>query len=300
MQKISPFLWFNNNAEEAINTYTSIFPNSRIVSVKRHPDEPLQGMAEGLGMEGKILTGVFELAGQQFMALDGGDYFKFTPAVSFFVNCDDEAEIDAFWSKLSDGGETLMPLQAYDFSPKFGWLKDKYGVSWQFTIGESKQKITPFLMFVGDQYGKAEEALNFYKSLFPDSSVGHLERYAEGELGGERGTVKRAVFTLHGQEFMAIDSNFNHDFTFTEATSFYVDCADQAEVDDLWDKLSAVPESETCGWLKDKFGVSWQIIPRQLITLMNDSDPVKAKRVMDTMLQMHKIDVAELERAYAG
>ena len=154
-------------------------------------------------------------------------------------------------------------------------------------------------MFVGEQHGKAEEAINFYTSLFDNSNVENIVRYGAGE-GVEAGTVQHAIFRLNSQEFMAIDSNAAHAFTFTEAISFYVECRTQDEVDHFWNKLSAHPEAEQCGWLKDKFGISWQIIPAALPELLNDPDPQKSKKVMDAMLQMKKIDIQGLENAYQG
>jgi predicted 3-demethylubiquinone-9 3-methyltransferase (glyoxalase superfamily) len=297
MQKITPFLWFDSQSEEAMRFYTSVFNKSTINSIQRYPEGPLEGPMKG--MEGKVLTGNFELAGQQFMALDGGPIFKFTPAVSFFVNGETEDEIDNLWRGLSNGGQVLMEFQTYSFSEKFGWLKDKYGVSWQLNLGARSQKIDPFLTFVGAQAGKAEEAINFYTSLFSNSSIENIQRYGAGEDEEEvAGTIKHAVFRLHGQEFMAMDSHRDHAFSFNEAISFYVECNSQAEVDFFWDKLSAEPEAEQCGWLKDQYGVSWQIIPTALPQLLNDPDREKAKRVTDAMLQMKKIDVATLQRAY--
>ena len=296
MQKITPFLWFDSQAEEAIKLYTSLFKNSKIVSLSRYPEGPLDGPMKG--MEGRVITGVFELAGQQFMALDGGPEFKFTPGTSFFVNCETEDELDQLWAKLSEGGMAFMPLQAYPFSEKFGWLADKYGLSWQLNLGARAQKIMPFLMFVGKHAGKAEEAMNFYTSLFKNSRIEHVERYGPDD-GGERG-LKQGMFQLNGQDFRVLDSGAAHQFTFTEAISFYVECESQEEVDYFWNKMSADPSSEQCGWLKDQFGISWQIIPKALPELMNDPDPEKSKRVVDAMLQMKKIDVEGLKRAYAG
>jgi predicted 3-demethylubiquinone-9 3-methyltransferase (glyoxalase superfamily) len=192
-----------------------------------------------------------------------------------------------------------MALQKYPFSEKFGWLEDKYGLSWQLNLAARAQKITPFLMFVGDQHGKAEEAIRFYTTLFENSDVVNVEHYAPGE-NGEARTVKHAVFCLAGQEFMAADSNLEHAFTFNEAISFYVECESQDELDYLWNKLSVDPAAEQCGWLKDKYGVSWQIIPALLPKLLNDPDPEKSRRVMDAMLQMKKIEVEGLQKAYAG
>jgi predicted 3-demethylubiquinone-9 3-methyltransferase (glyoxalase superfamily) len=296
MQKITPFLWFDSQAEEAMNFYTAVFDNSKIVEINRYPEGPLEGPMAG--MEGKVLTGVFQLAGFQFMALDGGPQFKFTPAISFFVNCDTEAEIDALWAALSEGGEVAMPLQAYPFSPRFGWIQDKYGLSWQLNLGQSDTKITPFLLFVGDQNGQAETAVNDYTALFEDSGISHLMHFEAGDPIGVEGTVKQAAFTLHGQPFLAMDGGLVHDFTFTEAISFYVECDTQEEVDHFWHALSAHPEAEQCGWLKDKYGVSWQIIPTALGELMSDPDPEKSRRVTEAMLQMKKIEVAGLKQAY--
>ncbi len=297
-QKITPYLWFDDQAEEAINFYTSLFNDSRIVAINRYPE----GFEEGplAGMAGKVIHAVFELAGYQFMAIDGGPLFKFTPAISFFVNCETEAEIDGLWAALSEGGEVAMPLQAYPFSPKFGWLQDKYGLSWQLNLAQSEPKITPFLLFVGEQDGRAETAVNDYTTLFANAGISYLERFAAGEPIGTEGAVKQVAFTLHSQPFLAMDGGQVHPFTFNEAISFYVDCETQEEVDHFWYALSAHPEAEQCGWLKDKYGVSWQIVPAALGKLMNDSDPEKSRRVMDAMLQMKKFEIEGLERAYKG
>jgi predicted 3-demethylubiquinone-9 3-methyltransferase (glyoxalase superfamily) len=156
-------------------------------------------------------------------------------------------------------------------------------------------RVTPFLWFDKN----AEEAMNFYTSVFKDSKIVSVTRYPEGPLegpmAGMEGKVLTAVFELNGQQFMALDGG--PVFKFNEAVSFQVDCETQEEVDELWEKLSAVPESEQCGWLKDRFGLSWQIIPTALPRLMSDPDPAKAKRVTDAMLKMKKIDIAALEAA---
>jgi predicted 3-demethylubiquinone-9 3-methyltransferase (glyoxalase superfamily) len=291
-QKITPHLWFDDVAEEAMNWYTSTFKNARVLSINRYNvDAP--------GSPGDVLTAVFQLEGQEFLALNGGPHFRFTPALSFFVSCDSEDEVEAIFQGLSTGGSILMPLQAYPFSEKFAWFEDKYGVSWQVNLGSRPQKISPFFLFAGEQHGKAEEAINLYTSLFENSRILSLERFAPGEEG-TAGTVRHAVFSLHGQEFMAIDSNFEHLFTFNEALSLYVDCETQAEVDELWEKLSAGGEVQQCGWLKDRYGLAWQIVPSALPELLNDSDPARSQRVMEAMLQMVKIDVAGLQEAAEG
>jgi len=153
------------------------------------------------------------------------------------------------------------------------------------------QKITPFLWF-NDQ---AEEAMNFYTSVFRNSKIGRISRYGKGGPGPE-GKVMSATFQLEGQEFMAL--NGGPQFTFTPAISFFVNCETQQAVDELWQKLSAGGEPGRCGWLKDKYGVSWQIIPSALGQMLQDKDPEKSKRVMQAMLQMSKIEIQGLKQAY--
>ena len=154
-------------------------------------------------------------------------------------------------------------------------------------------KITPFLWFDG----KAEEAMNFYVSIFKNSKVGRVTRY--GEAGpGPKGAVMSATFQLEGQEFMAL--NGGPQFTFTPAISFFVNCETQQEVDELWEKLSEGGKKDRCGWLKDKYGLSWQVIPSALGKMLGDKDAEKSKRVMEAMLQMHKIDIKRLQEAYQG
>ncbi len=154
------------------------------------------------------------------------------------------------------------------------------------------QKIIPFLWF--DH--QAEEAMNFYVSIFKDSKIISVSRY--GEAGpGQPGTVMTGTFQLNGQEFMAL--NGGPEYKFTEAISFFVNCETQAEVDELWEKLSEGGEKGPCGWLKDKYGVSWQIVPTILSELLSDKDATKANRVMQAMLQMQKIDIGKLKQAYA-
>lgn len=296
-QKITPFLWFDNQAEEAVNFYTSIFNNSKVGNVSRYDEASAQASGQSAG---SLLTVEFEIAGYKFVGLNGGPVFKFTPAISFFVNCKTADEVQNLWDKLSVGGKTLMPLDSYFFSEKYGWVEDKFGVSWQLILsqGESEQKIIPSMMFVGDGCGRAKEAIDFYTSLFGNSTVISTFPYGAGQEPDKEGTLAYADFKLEGQLFAAMDSAHEHRFTFNEAVSFMVNCNTQEEVDYFWARLSAVPESEQCGWLKDKFGVSWQIVPVALFKLMSDPDPVKSQRVTQAMLQMKKIDIKALEKAY--
>lgn len=292
MQKITPFLWFDNNAEEAANFYVSAFGNSKVGRITHYGEA-------GPEPKGTVMTVDFQLEGKTFTALNGGPHFKLTPAVSFYVACETTQEVDALWQKLSDGGSVLMELAKYPFSEKFGWVADKYGLSWQLNLASFPQKISPCLMFVGEQNGKAQEAMKFYTAQFENSGIDRVERYAAGE-GGTEGAVKHGVFSLDGLKFICMDGGTNHPFTFTEAQSFVVDCKTQEEVDEFWQKLSEGGQESQCGWLKDKYGLSWQITPTILMEMLQDKDAEKATRVMEAMLQMAKIDIPTLQRAYDG
>jgi predicted 3-demethylubiquinone-9 3-methyltransferase (glyoxalase superfamily) len=155
-------------------------------------------------------------------------------------------------------------------------------------------KIAPCLWFNGE----AEEAAKFYVSLLPNSRIDHVQKNVIDSPGGKAGTVLVVEFTLAGQRFMALNGGMR--FEYTHAVSFHIDCADQAEVDRLWAALSEGGQVEQCGWLKDRYGVSWQIEPGVLSKMLADPDPAKAQRVMQAMLQMVKIDIAALQRAYDG
>jgi predicted 3-demethylubiquinone-9 3-methyltransferase (glyoxalase superfamily) len=292
MQKINPFLWFNGNVEEAVNFYAGAFSNSEIVSMHR--------AGSGLpGEKGKVFTATFRLLGFEFYALDGGPMYGFTPAISFFINCETIAETNELWQKLGDGGKELMPLGKYPFSEQFGWVQDKFGLSWQINLDKSKVKIAPFLMHISEKEGKAEEAIRLYTSLFKNSEILGIEYRGPGEEGIE-GSVKRSSFILDGVNFRAFDSNTGHKFGFTPAISFFVKCQTQEEVDFFWEKLSEGGRKDRCGWLTDKFGVSWQIIPDALMQLLYDKNPAKSKSVMDAMMKMTKIEIKGLEEAWAA
>jgi predicted 3-demethylubiquinone-9 3-methyltransferase (glyoxalase superfamily) len=270
MQKIVPHLWFDTEAKEAAEFYTSIFPNSKITSAATLHNTP-SGDAD-------IIS--FEVWGYSFMAISAGPLFKFNPSISFMVNFDPAQDkdaknrIDEVWSKLSDGGQVLMPLDTYPFSERYGWIQDKYGLSWQLILtnpeGEARPPIIPSLMFVGDVCGKAQEATDFYLSVFKNSKRGTVAHYPQGMEPDKEGTVMFTDFLLEGQWFSAMDSARMHDFGFNEAVSLLVHCDDQKEIDYYWGKLSAHPESEQCGWLKDKYGVAWQISPRELDEMMRN------------------------------
>lgn len=293
MNKITACLWFNGKAEEAANFYTAVFKNSKITDLAHNTE------GSPAGPPGSVLTVGFNLEGQQFLALNGGPEFTPNPSVSFFVYGKTEEEVEQLWNKLSEGGTVLMPLDKYFFSKKYGWLNDKFGVSWQLILseGETKQVITPSLMFVGNVYGKAEEAMNFYVSLFKDSKMGNISRYGPGMEPDKEGSIAFADFQLANQWFAAMESARDHKFAFSPGVSFIVNCETQQEVDHFWDKLSAGGMEVQCGWLTDKYGVSWQVVPTVLSVLLQGKDREKAKRTLQAMLKMKKLDVAVLEQA---
>ena len=298
MQKIIPHLWFDKEAREAAEFYASLFPDSKVTNITTLHDTP--------SGDSDIVS--FELADQSFMAISAGPFFKFNPSVSFILNFDPSRDprarenLDTTWEGLSRGGMTLMPLEKYPFSERYGWVQDKYGLSWQLILsdpeGEERPFIVPSLMFVEEVAGRAEEAINFYLSVFKDSKMGALARYGPGQEPDKAGTVMFADFMLEGEWFAAMDSAREHNFAFNEAISFLVPCDTQEEIDYYWSKLSAVPEAEQCGWLKDKFGLSWQISPKALQEMLTKGTPEQIDRVTQAFLPMKKLDIKKLEEAF--
>ena len=291
MQAITTHLWFDKEANEAAALYTSIFKDSKIKNTATLHNTP----------SGTVDLLTIELLGQEFRLINAGPLFKFTPAVSFLVACDTKEEVEALWNELAKGGSALIELGEYPFSEKYGWTQDRYGLSWQVMfMGDRKieQKITPTLMFVGEQCGKAEEAIKFYASVFHDAKIGHILRYGKGEKPDKEGTIKHAGVSLEGESFAVMDSARAHNFTFNEAISFMVHCDTQEQIDYFWSKLSADPTAEQCGWLKDKFGLSWQIVPTVMDEMLSDKDQSKLARVTEAFLKMRKFDIAKLKEAY--
>jgi predicted 3-demethylubiquinone-9 3-methyltransferase (glyoxalase superfamily) len=287
-QKITPFLWFDGNAEEAINFYTSTFDNSKINSFTRMPD-------------GKVLTGSFQLNGQNFAAINGGSMFQINPSISFYVACETVEEATSIWHQLLKGGSVMMTFDSYPWSEKYGWLKDRFGMTWQITVDRNiKQKITPAMLFTQNQHGKGKEALNFYTNLFENAVIKNLATYQKGQNDyATEGMVLFSHFLLEGQSFIIMDAGGPQAYTFNEAVSFVINCENQTEIDRFWGKITEGGGSENrCGWAKDKYGVSWQIIPPILMQLMGDSDPVKSQNVMQAMFKMKKIIIEDLLEAH--
>jgi len=292
-QRITPCLWFEKDAQEICKFYTSIFKDSEVKNIRTLKNTP----------SGTVEVAAVRLVDLEFSLLVAGPFFKFTPAVSFLIACKTKDEVEALWAELAKGGKPMMELGEYPFSEKYGWMEDKYGLSWQvMSVGDRaiEQKITPTLMFVGKQAGRAEEAMQFYGTVFNNSKIDNIWRYGEGELPDNPGTVKHASFTLESQKFAAMDSAYPHAFTFNEAISFVVHCETQEEIDRYWEELSADPKAEQCGWLKDKYGLSWQIVPTVMDEMFKGKDEKKLARLTAAFLKMKKFDIEGLKRAYEG
>ncbi|WP_374029363.1 VOC family protein [Bdellovibrio bacteriovorus] len=291
MNRIYPCLWFDTQAEEAVKFYTSLFKNSKTERVAHY--NKAGAVASGQ-KEGSVMTVEFHLEGQPFMALNGGPAFKHTPAVSFFVSCNSEKEIDELWSQLSKGGSTMFELKEYPWAKKYGWCQDKFGVPWQLMLWEGKQgqKIAPSLLFTGKMYGKGEEAIHYYISQFKNSKIESLQKDPQSN------SVMHSMFSLDGQEFALMEGQDKKDNEITAAMSFVVNCKTQEEIDQYSEKLSKDGVVLPCGWVQDKYGVSWQIVPVELAEMMASKDVAKAEKVMKAMLGMKKLDLAKLKEAF--
>ena len=299
MQKIVPFIWFDTQASEAAELYISAFKNINIpgntgIKSKQYLENTPSGRVE---------TFVIELGGFEMQLMSAGPYLTINPSISFLIICKTDSEVEELWQHLSSGGRVLMELGSYPFSDKYGWVQDKFGLTWQIILLDNQDvdhEIIPTIMFIGDNCGKTEEAIHFYKSIFRQSSIGEISRYGEGKLPDKPENIEHVDFTLEGQKFAAMDSAFDHQFKLNEAVSFIIYCQDQAEIDYYWDKLSAQPEAEQCGWLKDKFGVSWQVVPREMDTMLSAGTPTQRERVTQAFLKMKKFDLNSLRTAFNG
>ncbi len=292
MQRIVPNLWFDHKAAEAAEFYASVFPDARITETVHYPTEGLLDFQQEFA--GDVLYVEFETRGYRFIAINAGPEVTVNPSISFMLNFDPASDpearthLDAIWDRLSEGGEALMPLEEYDFSSHYGWIKDKYGITWQLMTtepGAGAPFIVPSLMFTEAVQNQAGEAIDYYTSVF-DGHVGTVMHYPEDADSAAAGGVMFADFELLGQWFAAMDSGVTHGFTFNFGVSFMVECADQAELDRWWSQLSAVPDAEQCGWCADRFGVSWQLVPATIAELM--SKPGSYEKLMG----MKKIEVS--------
>ncbi|MGV8913115.1 MAG: VOC family protein [Rhodoglobus sp.] len=293
MSSITPCLWFDHVAEEAVAFYSAAFPDVLVHKTSYYPTEGLADFQQDLA--GEVLTIDFEVAGQRFIALNAGDNFRFTESISFMVNFDPSVDpdarpkLDALWATLIDGGSALMPLDEYPFSARYGWVRDRFGVHWQLILsdpaGEPRPMIIPALMFGGPVQNRAREAAEYYAATFENSRLATVMRYPEQTGPAVPGSVMFSDFQLRNQWFVAMDAGAVQDVTFTEAVSFVVPCVGQSEIDRFWAALSAVPEAEQCGWCKDKFGLSWQITPANIEQLL------QRPGAFDNLMAMKKLEI---------
>lgn len=275
--KMYQCLWFEGNAKEAAKFYLSVF-------------------GEGTITADTAMVVNFELSGRKFMGLNGGPEFKPTPAISFMVVMEDKNELEKVHNQLADGGFILMPLDKYDWSEKYSWVQDKFGISWQLMSGKLTdvhgQKFTPTFLFTQNQNGRAEEAIHFYMEIFPNSKPEGILKHKEGVM---KGNVMHAQFILDGHLWMAMDGGEGHDFTFTEGISNVIEANTQEEIDYYWNIFAKEGNESMCGWIQDKFGVWWQIFPSIVEeTMMN---PEKAPKAMEAVMQMRKFDLEAYKKA---
>lgn len=304
MVQLVPHLWFDDRAREAVAFYTELFPDSGVDSEMVLHETP--------SGDARMLT--FHVWGQEFQAIDGGPAFPLNPSISFFVNIDPsrvenaEAEVDRIHAALSEGGTERMELGEYPFSRRYGWVDDRFGVSWQVMLtdpqGEERPAIVPSLAFGDHAAGGAAAAREFYLEVFDDARAGTAARFADMELPAGAPPVNPeglaySDLRIAGAWVAMMDAPGFPD-TFNEAVSLILRCDDQAEADRYWDALSAVPEAEQCGWVKDRFGVSWQVLPGGMEAFFSGGTPEQAERVTKAMLQMKRIDVAGLRAAFEG
>jgi predicted 3-demethylubiquinone-9 3-methyltransferase (glyoxalase superfamily) len=303
MQKITPNLWFNGNAKEAVDFYVSVFPNAKIITTSHYPKSKEEGLADfQLNMAGRVLTVDFEIMGFRFAAINAGPEFVPNPSISFFITLDSKEEIDALWRKLVDDGKELMALGKYPFSEYYGWVQDKYNVSWQIILnnpeGDWRPKVMPSLLFTQDKNGKAEEAIKFYTSVFSsyakapadkkNAKTGQLVRRTKDDPMAKAGTLAFGDFAVENTWIAAMDGGQGHEFKFNEGVSLMISCKDQDEIDYYWEKLTREGgEESVCGWLKDKYGVSWQVAPENMEELM------KRPNAFANMMKMKKIVIAD-------
>ncbi|MEZ6187144.1 MAG: VOC family protein [Planctomycetota bacterium] len=295
--RIVPCLWFDDQAEEAARLYSGLLPGGRILGASRYPescDNPSQKP------RGSVMTVEFELAGQPFTALNGGPLFTPNPSVSFFLYAERADEVDRVYAALEPGGKALMPLGSYPWSERYGWIQDRFGISWQVMLRRSPDDpaVAPSLMFADARFGQAAQALETYARVF-SGEVTLLDRYPES-MGVPGDAIAHGRCVVDGQTLTAMDAPGEHGFAFSEAISLAVHCADQAEVDRLWEALGEGGEHGPCGWLKDRFGLSWQVTPASMLSRILSEDSAAKDRAFQAMLGMSKLDLAALDAAYAG
>ena len=286
---IVPHLWFDMEAIEVANFYVSIFPGSEITGQTAISGTP--------GGDVDVVT--FDLSGNSFVAINAGPMFKINPSISFYVYCGSEQEVGRLYNELSNGGMVMMPLDKYPWSGKYAWIQDKFGLTWQLDINDviGHQKILPSLLFANEKYDRVKEAVGFYTSVFTGSKI-IMEAPYDKSANLPDDTLLFAQFKLDNFLINAMSSILKHDFDFNEAVSLMVYCETQDEIDYYWNKLADEGEEQQCGWIKDKFGVSWQVVPTEMDKMMMTTNQVQLDRVTVAMLKMIKLSISGLRKAF--
>lgn len=267
---IYPALWFDNQALEAFEFYCSVFPNSIVL-------EHNQTVVKA------------SLSNQCFIGINGGPYFLPNPAISFTVICDSREEINALWQKLILGGASIIDLGHYSWNAYYGWVQDQFGYTWQLQLGngsKTQQHILPNLLFCGMHQNQCSQALQYYQKIFPEFQRHQLLRYPSGDLEGK---IQNSIFSLNHLKFIAKDSPHRHIFDFNESVSFVIPCKTQQEIDYYWNYFTEHGSESWCGWCKDVFGISWQVIPNNLAQIL-----ATHPQAYSTLTRMKKIIIEDL------
>lgn len=287
MQTIIPHLWYDTEAKEAVAFYIELF-GGKIDWTYTITDTP----------SGDSDLIQFQLGDMTLAAISAGPYFKLNESMSLMVNVANKDEVTRLYQALSEGGRVLMPLGEYSFSPYYVWLEDRFGLSWQLSYAPDLDKPYQFdicLLFSQEQVGLAQPMLDYYKDKLPQASVGQLSYYGEGEAAVEAAKLNYAELLVAGQKMIVMDHGYGGEASFNESFSLMVYVDSQDELNFYYDLLSAVPEAEMCGWVKDQFGISWQIVPRILMEAYDTASPETVKAVNDAVLTMKRLDIATIQ-----
>lgn len=270
---IYPAIFSTHNAKEILEYYTTIFPESHL-------------------LEENSVVASASICNVKFIAINGGSK-ELNGSISFMVCCESAEEVDYLFSKLVSKGSILMPIDSYPFSERYAWVIDQFGIHWQLYLGKSEdaigQKIVPTLLFGYTQQGNCQKAIDFYNSVFKNFKSQGVLNYTEVAL---RDQIQHTQFEINDFEIAAMDSAVPQDYTFNEATSFVLNCANQSEIDYYWNAFTAQGKEINCGWCVDPFGVSWQIVPYNLSTILSQN-----KHASQALLRMKKIQISDLENA---
>ena len=287
MQTIIPHLWYDTEAKEAVSFYVDLF-GGKIDWTYTITDTP----------SGDSDLIQFQLGDMTLAAISAGPYFKLNESMSLMVNVASKDEVTRLYQALSEGGRILMPLGEYPFSPYYVWLEDRFGLSWQLSYAPDLDKPYQFdicLLFSQDQVGLAQPMLDYYKDKLPQASVGQISYYGEGEAPVEAAQLNYAELLIGDQKIIAMDHGYGGVASFNEAFSLMVYVDSQEDAESWYERVSAVPEAEICGWAKDQFGISWQIVPRILMEAYDSASPEQIKAVNAAAMTMKRLDFATIQ-----